>query len=766
MNQPKSAYQEYGHFSADGKEYIITERKTPRHWYNYFFNDTYNAFASQVAFGEGLCQDDMGNRVPLVNDRCVYITDKDSGSWHTANGLPVTQNLDRYECRHGLGYSTIVCEKNGIRSEYTIFVPAEGDFEQWLVKVTNLRETPAQLSTIAYCATETDGGYRPQGYNSSVSFFVPEHRALCAKIYGSFRRKEKGLYFGYMATDGMVSGYDGRKTGFLGTYGTKESPEALYRQNGCTNSVACTEKICYALECACSLQPGESKTVCYQIGCVSHWEDMDKVCSSLTAGTPQRLLQEVTERRLGEMDGVFIRTPDEKLNLAFNGFYKYSTNMGSRWARVRHNGYRDIVSDTECFGTFNPEYAWQRLLRILEYQYSSGYAPRTFLNGKIQPNNFSDCAVWLTFAAHALVNELGDCSLLDTEVPFNDGSRATVFEHLRRAVQYLYEFQGMHGLIKIWGGDWNDGMNMAGLQEKGVSVWLSIAWYRANKMFIELAEMKGETTLIEKHRTMGETMRQRIEDYGWDGSYYITAINDYGDKIGSKDSKEGSMYLNPQLWAVLSGIAPRERLEAIMGEVDEKLETPLGTLVNNPGYDTPDPHIGNLTMQPKGTLINQAVYLHPMAWKLAVEAIIQRPEKLQETLEKILPWNHKHAMTYGEPYILYNFYHGPETGYRAGTPGQSWRTASTAWVVKSLIRFVFGSNPCLEGLRLTPCLPPDWKECGIVKKFRGCTYDISYHQADTHICEIEKILVDGKPWCEEILPYTKGKTYRVDVYTK
>jgi hypothetical protein len=128
----------------------------------------------------------------------------------------------------------------------------------------------------------------------------------------------------------------------------------------------------------------------------------------------------------------------------------------------------------------------------LSYQFKSGYCPRTFIDGQVRPNNFADCAVWITFCAHALVMELGDLSLLDRVVPFTDGEEASVFEHLRRAVQYLYDFKGHHDLVRIWGGDWHDSMCLAGLEGKGVSVWLSIAWVRANDMLVELCRLLGK----------------------------------------------------------------------------------------------------------------------------------------------------------------------------------------------------------------------------------------------------------------------------------
>ena len=755
-------YKEYGRWSEDGKEYIITERKTPRHWYNYYFNDTYNAFMSQVGFGEGFCQDEMGNRIQLVKDRCVYVCDKENRSFHTAVGLPMSESYDRYECRHGLGYSTILCEKNGIRSEYTVFVPKDGMQEVWIVSITNLQSHPRSLSVVGYAATNCDGAYTPQGYNSCQGNYRDGCEAVTAKITSVFGGKKKRFAYDYMLASEKPMAYDTRKNAFIGVYGSKEAPEALTEGCGCTNSATVTEKICFALELPCELSAKESKTVAFTVGHAQSLDLIQGVKQQFNAQAAVSMLRELTEARLAEIDGVCIRTPDENLNLAFNHFYKYATNMGSRWARVRHNGYRDMASDTECLGAFNPTLAWERFKRILRYQYSTGYCPRTFIDGQIKPNNFSDCAVWITFTAYSIINELGDVSLLDEDVPFNDGEMASVFEHLRRAVEYLYHFQGMHGLIKIWGGDWNDGMNLAGLKEQGVSVWLSIAWVRANKQFIELCRMTGREELIPNHEKMDADMRKKIQKYGWDGEYYITAINDKGEKIGSKESRGGNMYLNPQLWAVFSDLLPKNELQTLMETVDRKLETPLGTLVNNPGYDEFDDSIGSMTGQPKGTLINQAVYLHPMAWKLAAEGIMKRPEKVAQTLKKILPWNREYAPTCGEPYILYNFYYGPESGYRYGTPGQSWRTATTQWVTKALIHFVFGLKPTLDGLRVEPCLPPDWKECGIAKKFRGVTYDIHYHACGNGH---GRILVNGKEIDGNILPIAEqGETVSVDVY--
>jgi cellobiose phosphorylase len=276
-------------------------------------------------------------------------------------------------------------------------------------------------------------------------------------------------------------------------------------------------------------------------------------------------------------------------------------------------------------------------------------------------------------------------------------------------------------------------------------------------MLVELCRLLGKEELAATHEQMGLAMRERIETYGWDGQYYLTAINDQGEPIGSHKNDEGQIWLNAQLWAVLAKLRPREQLLEIMKVVDERLESPYGTRITDPPYTKPHNHEGTYALQPPGTLLNASPYAHPNAWKLGVEAILGRADKVEETLRKILPWDHTYGKTMGEPYILYNMYHGAEAGYRAGTPGQSWRTASHSWVLKSLTRFVLGICPTMEGLTLTPCLPPSWESCRVRKVFRGCTYEIRYKRTG-----VPCVKTDGKVWTQAVLPYRVGDTVVVD----
>ena len=118
-------------------------------------------------------------------------------------------------------------------------------------------------------------------------------------------------------------------------------------------------------------------------------------------------------------------------------------------------------------------------------------------------------------------------------------------------------------------------------------------------------------------------------------------------------------------------------------------------------------------------------------------------------------------MLCGEPYILYNFYHGEKTGYRYDTPGQNWYNRYHSMGGKSLICFVFGLKPTMEGLTLDPCPPKSWRECAVTKAFRDYTYEILYRQE--RFDGAWRILVNGEPINGNLLPYEVGASYRVKV---
>ena len=750
----------YGHFNSDDS-YTVTEPETPRHWYNYMFNDEYVTFTSQVGFGEGLCQDDMGRRILLLSNRNIFLAEGDK-HW-SLFGLPLEYGYTDYACDHATGFSTIRLSYNGIKSAVRIFVPNEGRREIWSITVTNTGDTERTLKLISYAKTELDGTYRPQAYSLGQGGFMEDKKAVYARDYRPLWSKGNRKVYCYMTSSDEVTGFDARRNAFIGPYGDEQHPAALRKVGGCTNSDCNSEKLCLALQNTITLAPGETKTVHFQLGVAI---DLDEIVCPTNDGVTADFAA-MQKKYADDLASSSIKTPWENFDHLINGWMKYAAHMGSRWARVRHNGYRDMTSDTECLACVNPKLAWERMKRVLTYQYQSGYAPRTFVDGRIKDNNFADNTVWMTYAVNTIIKELGDPSLLHETVKFNDTEEEfSVYEHIKRSVDFLYNFQGHYGLVRIWGGDWNDCVNFAGLKGKGVSVWLSIAWVRAGKMFAEVARMLGNEEDAKLAEERVALMTERIEKYGFDekGGYYIYARTDDDIIMGSSDCDEGQIFLISQLWSVLAGL---ERGSQAMDRAEEILETPIGIRLAYPAFSYQRSYIGSMAEKAPGVQDNGGVYLHPSAWKLAVDSLLRRPDRVEEGLRKMLPWDHTYddgsmAQTCGEPYAMYNSYFAPETGYRTGTPGQSWRTASSSWMLKSVIEFVFGMHPELAGLRIEPCIPLSWNECSIKKIMRDCTYDIHF-TCDGEGSDVLGITVDGKEIEGNVIAPVAGATLKVEV---
>lgn len=756
LNYIMAEYKWYGHFNEDDS-YTITEPETPRHWYNYFFNDEYITFTSQVGYGEGFAQDDLGRRIMLISNRNIFLTE--NGEYWSLFGLPMEYGYTDYTCEHRLGHSIIGLKYKDIASRIRIFVPNAGRREIWSVTLTNQGDTARTLNLVSYAKTEMDIVYRPQGYNMGYGNYWADKQTVYGRDYQPFGGERNRAIWGYMSASEPASGFDSRRNAFIGPYGDEQNPRALRKFGGCTDSDCNSEKLCLALQHTVTLNPGESITVHYQLGVALAEDEVVK----LTADAVAAEFDAMTAKYKEVLGGVAIKTPWENFDHLINGWMKYAADMGSRWARVRHNGYRDMTSDTECLACVNPKLAWERIKRVLSYQYKSGYAPRTFLDGQIRDRNFSDNTVWMTFAVTTIIKELGDPNLLYEKVKFNDTEEEyPVYEHLKRSVDFLYNFQGHHGLVRIWGGDWNDCVNFAGLKGKGVSVWLSMAWVRAGKMFAELARMLGREEDAKLTDERVDIMTKRIEEYGYDekAGYYIYVYTDDGVLMGSPECEEGKIFLICQLWSVLAGL---EHGAQAMDSAEEILETPIGIRLCHPSYTHQWDHVGAMAEKCPGVQDNGGVYLHPSAWKLTVDSMLRRPDRVEEGLRKMLPFDHTYSdKTCGEPYAMFNSYFTSEAGYRDGTPGQSWRTASSSWMLKSVVEAVFGMHPELAGLRIDPCLPLSWEECSITKVFRGCTYEVHF-SGNGEGSDILAMTVNGKAVDSNIVAPVPGETLKVEV---
>lgn len=749
--------KQHGRFSTTGHEYIISNPHTPRHWFNYLWNGRYVSIFSQLGQGESFSQDGMGNRIPLVAARMLFLRDGASGQVWSANGLPLNggdSHLANYHCTHGLGYSTINLQQNGIESTFRIFVPNNALCEVWTLTLRNLGESGRFLQIFPFIDTLIDGPSKPQAYYMSSGRWDSANQAVVVTADCDFDGHRRATNF--LTCSHPIVGYDSRERAFIG-YGTWQNPDAV--ANGACSSSGCEmEKPILALQTHLTLSANEEVTRHFLVGTAFSQAEIGQMRERFFAqGGVKRANGRLQQTIQSELGTTSFNTPNKQLNQFANYWLKRQISLGTQWARVRHNGYRDLMQDISAMAFFNPYLALVRFERVLAFQYSSGYAPRTWLNGQILDKDFADNPIWIPFTAYNLIMETADLSILERIVAFNDGSTASIYEHVRRAVDYLWQDRGVFGLCRIRSGDWNDCLDQVGSQGHGVSIWLSMAWLRANQQFIELARLKDDAEQIETAERRAGKMRQAIVQHGWDGNHFLRAYNDNGDPIGSQTNTQGTLFLNSQTWAVLCGL---QRGRAALEFAESRLNTNLGILSVENAFSEYDPQIGLMSRKTPGIQENGGVYLHANAFKLVADCLLQRPQAVEQDIAQMLPFGRD-----GEPYVFSNCYFAINDSYRYGTAGQSWGTGTAGWFYIALLNHVFGLQPQMAGLRLNPCLPSSWTNCGVKRPFRGALYEISYQQTGGNKHSIQ-VTVNGQEWTDSILPYEKGKKYQVNFLNK
>lgn len=315
----------------------------------------------------------------------------------------------------------------------------------------------------------------------------------------------------------------------------------------------------------------------------------------------------------------------------------------------------------------------------------------------------------------------------------------------------LWKERGEHGLCLIGQGDWLDSLNAAGIAGKGESIWLSIALCYALREMKKLAEILGENDLAKEYQRRFKKLKRIINTVGWDGEWYLMAFNDIGEKIGSKScSKGGKIFLNPQSWAILAGLADIERTQKIMHACDKLLKFDPGYLCFAPMYKSFDAHIGRITLWPSE---GASVYSHAVLFKITADCVLGEGDRAWETLRRLIPAGGRTSLedTGAEPFSVPNAYTGPEWP-RPKWSCQGWWTATADWALQTIIEYIYGARADYDGLLIDPCLPTKWTKARICRRFRGDIYDIKISKPEG-ICKGRVTLhLDGELLKGNLIP--------------
>ena len=794
----------FGFFDDQAKEYVITSPDTPLSWSNYLGTTEYGAIITNNAGGYGFYQSGARGRflrlrfnsVPMDQPgRYFYLHDRESGDYWSASWQPVGKSLGEYRstCRHGTAYTVIDSHYSEISTETTYFVPLEQNFEYWRLKVTNEGEKQRELSVFSFCEFTNQWDTFQDRVNLQYSLFIvrgelTEENLLRIAIQDNLTPDTDGDFVSDIARHswmGMagasIEGYDTSREAFLGPYRGYHNP--LVAESGqSTNSKAYGDNACGSLATNVTLQPGETREMLILLGIGdAHTVGKRTFAEFGSLEQADSELEKLKTNWHAQLDSFSVDTPDEDLNHTINvwGLYNCLVNFSwSRSASLVYNGerdglgFRDSVQDILGVVAAIPDPARERLELMLTGQLSNGGALPVVKPFGHNPGNEeaphpdeyrSDDCLWFFNAVPAYVNETGDLDFYNKSLPYADQGEATVFDHLRRALDFNLERSGVNGLPCGLSADWNDTLRLG---YHGESLFVAFQLRLGLTNYAEIAELLGKPGQKNWALAEREKLDASIQACAWDGEWFIWAIGEDGTVYGTQDYEEGQVYLNTQVWSVISQAATPEQSMRCMQTVHEKLATPYGLMLCAPPVIKTSIDVMRAVVFNPGIKENAGIFNHTQGWGVMAACMLGDGDRAYEYYRASMPaaYNDRAELRQIEPYVQ------GQTTYstfspRAGNARTSWLTGAAAWSDFSATQYILGIKPEIEGLRIDPCIPSTWKSYTAVRRFRGQLFHITVHNPQEVCKGVVRMVIDGKQTAGNLIPAgLPGDEHQVDVW--
>ncbi len=755
-------------FNNDTKEITFDKYNTPTPWMNYLSNGTFHTMMSQAGGGVAFYKSPQIWRINhykffhIPTDRSGFYTYIKDGSdvWCPTNE-PCGTKPQKWQSTHGMGYTRFEAERNGLSASATYFV---GKYENALIWNLKLKsDTGRKITLFPYVELGMMEFMRElqwQCYNKHQLSCYNMGDILVYKYGVETQPKPDETPLVYFASSEKPTAFDCDRDEFIGAYRSEEDPQNI--ENGkCTNSTMYGGDPCFALQLDISLKAGEEKEINIFLGtamteeeikkCVSHCTEKDFVKKSFDA------LKEQWDEYLSKMQ---CEIPDKDAQTMINIWNPYQAERNFQFSRnisyyatgtFRGVGVRDTAQDILAMVPFDLRRAKDKLNLLFTQQYKDGHCNHyCFPTEGWEPVTriHSDNHLWLVMTTYHIVTEEGNLDYLDEKVDFYDGGSATVWEHIKKSIDFCMANRGEHGFPLMLSSDWNDMLFKVCREGKGESIWTSMQFGTVLRQIAELAELKGEDK--QKYLDIYEEQKKLINTTAWDGEWFRRCITDEGRFIGSKNEPQAKIWLNAQSWAVLSGMGDEEKQKSAMDSVSKYLDTELGIKKIDPSMKDYPSKEDPLTYYHKGCGENGSVFCHANTWAIIAECLLKRPEKAYKYYHQLLPmiaqakageWRYK-----AEPYVYSSNIFGPESD-KFGLANVSWLTGTAAWMYVAVTQYMLGIRAQYKGLLIDPCLSKEMLPAKVTREFRGCKYDIT-------ITKNEKIFI----------PHEDGrKTYSVTI---
>ena len=806
----------FGHFDDDAREYVITTPRTPLPWINYLGSEAFFSLVSHTTGGYSFYKDAKlrritryrYNNVPADSNGRYYYIKEGSTIWNPG-WQPTQTELDFYECRHGLGYSIITGKKNRLAARLELFVPVGDNCEIDRLVLTNESDAPKSFTVFSYvefCLWNAVD----DSTNFQRNFSTGEVEVEGSTIYHKTEYRERRDHYALYTVNAPVDGFDTSRDAFLGAWRSNANPEVV-EKGACTNSHAHGWAPVGVHQINVTLNPGESRSLIYMLGYIENPQEEKWTAPGVINKTRahELMARYATDAQVDEalaklhahwnnlLSTYMVRSSDEKLDRMVNIWNQYQCMVTFNMSRSasyyesgtgRGMGFRDSCQDLLGFVHLIPARARERILDIAATQFPDGsayhqYQPLTKKGNMDVGSGFNDDPLWLIAAVYAYLGEIGDMSILDEQVDFdNDHTLAQpLLEHLRRSFGYLTTHKGPHGLPLIGRADWNDCLNLncfsdtpgesfqtTGPSEGPVaeSVFIAGMYVKYGNEFAEILEATGHADEAAAVRKEVAGMEHAALTAGWDGKWFRRAYDAYGHVVGGQECEEGQIFIEPQGMCVMAGIGvdTGEAVTALQS-VQTRLDTKYGIVLLQPAYTKYHLELGEISSYPPGYKENAGIFCHNNPWVSCAETVVGHGDRAFEIYKKTCPAYIEDISEIHrtEPYV----YSQMVAGCDAATFGEaknSWLTGTAAWTFVDVSQYILGIQPTLAGLKIDPCLPHEMDGFTLRRVWRGATYEITVDNTAHAEKGVASMTVNGQPVPTNTLsPAPAGTTVQVKV---
>ncbi len=764
MNSKQSYYV----FNDKDREIVFNRHDMPFPWMNYLSNDTFFTMISQAGGNLSWYKSPQIWRIGKygfynlptdTNGMFIYIKDTKTGKIWNPSFIPVETSLDNWSSAHGLGYTRFHAEKDGVNVDlkcyvgkdnvlvYNVKIKSEDNRKVYVygVQEMGMMQYLREVMWQCYCKTL---------YNI---LYDEENQTLNYEYFADAQPRPDETPFVAFTTDANVLSFECSRAEFTGDYRSLRNPIGIENDRLSNTELRGGEAV-MALQTELDLKMGKEKELSFYLATYNTQDEYRDFISKVKKGNYAEYLFNTVKEYWDKRDVLSIDVPDKLVERMINTWNPLQVWVNFNVCReisfyatgtIRGIGVRDAAQDAMANVAFDIEASKAKLKLLMTQQYNSGLTNHYFYPvEKKEPitGARSDNHLWFIYTASQIVKEEGKTDFLLEKVPFYDGGEGTVLEHLERSVKATLDNLGKDGIPLMLISDWNDILNRVCQEGKGESVFVAQQLVLACKELSELYKLLGKDG--KKYDETAKWQTDIINNFAWDGDWYIRAVTDNGLKVGTKGEKCGFIWINSQTWAVMSGVADAEKGNKAMDNMLKYLNTEYGVMSVYPPLDRDYPTADNpITTAQPGVGENGGIFCHANTWAVIALCMLGRNEDAYKVYTQMLPDNIVDKIGVkgykSEPYIYSSNIRAPYA-MSPGTAGVSWLTGTSAWMMIAVSEYMLGVKPTFEGLKIAPCITNEWDKVSIKRKFRGTTYNIIIDNTARCGTRVKEIYLNGK----------------------